>query len=197
MALTELLRAIEADADAERALAERTLAEEAQTIIEGARREALALRAELAAAPEAQARTEAERVRALARVHASSAIRSAREAAFASTLAGVRARLAGVRETDGYPQLLEALLAESRAALPGARELRVDPRDVGLATPLAEGLSVEATLATWGGLELAGDDGRTIRNTFEERLGNAELLLRRRFAHRLAATPRALMAAEP
>jgi hypothetical protein len=56
---------------------------------------------------------------------------------------------------------------------------------------------VEATLATWGGLELAGDDGRTIRNTLEERLGNAELLLRRRFAHRLAATPHALMAAEP
>jgi vacuolar-type H+-ATPase subunit E/Vma4 len=197
MALTELLRAIEADADAERALAEGVLADEAQTIIESARREALTLQAELATAPEAQARTEAERVRALARVHASSAIRSAREAAFASTLAGIGARLAGVRGTDGYSQLFRALLAESRAALPGARELRIDPRDVGLATPLAHGLTVNPTLDTWGGIELASDDGRTIRNTLEERLANAEFLLRRRFAHRLATTPDAVTADEP
>ena len=73
-----------------------------------------------------------------------------------------------------------ALLAESRAALPSARELRVDPRDADLALPLADGLGVESTLETWGGLELASDDGRTIRNTLEERLANAEPLLRRR-----------------
>ena len=78
-----------------------------------------------------------------------------------------------------------ALLAESRAALPAARELRIDRRDRDLARPLADGLGVELTLDTWGGLELASDDGRTLRNTLEERLANAEPLLRRRFSEML------------
>jgi hypothetical protein len=41
---------------------------------------------------------------------------------------------------------------------------------------------VVAVLDTWGGMELAGDDGRTVRNTLEERLANADLVLRGRFA---------------
>ncbi|HET6548408.1 MAG TPA: hypothetical protein VFG79_08135, partial [Solirubrobacter sp.] len=128
MSLDDLLSAIEADADAERALADRETAAEAQAIVERARREAAALEAELAAAPELPARAEAERVRALARLDAMGAARTAGEAAFAATLAGIRARLAGVRGTDRYPPLFRALVAESRAALPAARELRVDPR---------------------------------------------------------------------
>ena len=55
---------------------------------------------------------------------------------------------------------------------------------------LAGDLRVDPALDTWGGLELAGDDGRTIRNTLEERLANAEPLLRRRFAQRLARAGR-------
>ena len=86
MALADLLRAIEADAEAERARADRETAPEAAAIIERARREAGELEAELAAAPEAEARAEAERTRAGARLDASGAIRSAREEAFASLL---------------------------------------------------------------------------------------------------------------
>ena len=86
----------------------------------------------------------------------------------------------------GYPRLFGALLAEARAALPGATELRVDRRDLSLATPLARGLRVDPALETWGGVELASDDGRVIRNTVEERLANADVLLRSRFAEWLA-----------
>ena len=71
---------------------------------------------------------------------------------------------------------------------PAAAELRVDRRDLDLATPLARGLRVDPTLDTCGGIELASDDGRIIRNTVEERLANADLLLRSRFVHRLATT---------
>jgi hypothetical protein len=52
--------------------------------------------------------------------------------------------------------------------------------------PLAGGLDVEPALDTWGGLELVDDDGRLVLNTVEERLANAELLLRRRFAEWVA-----------
>ncbi|GIF00917.1 hypothetical protein [Paractinoplanes rishiriensis] len=60
----------------------------------------------------------------------------------------------------------------------------MDPHDADLATSMAGDLRVVAVLDTWGGLELAGDDGRTIRNTLEERLANADLELRGRFGRR-------------
>jgi vacuolar-type H+-ATPase subunit E/Vma4 len=191
MALVDLLNAIETDAAAERAQADREAAAEATAIVERAIQQARALEAELAAAPEPEARAEAERTRALARLDASGAIRSAREEAFASLLTEIRVELAALRGTAAYPELFRALLAESRSALPAARELRVDHRDVDLAMTLAGGLHVEPTIDTWGGLELAGDDGRTIRNTVEERLANAELPLRRRFAQWLATGTKA------
>jgi vacuolar-type H+-ATPase subunit E/Vma4 len=186
MALADLLQAIEADAAAERARASREAAAEAAAIVEQARAQAAELATELAAAPEGEARAEAERMRALARMDASAAVRSAREEAFASLLAAIRAELAALRGAASYPELFRSLLAESLAALPEAHELRVDPRDLDLATTVVDELRVEPTLDTWGGLELACHDGRTIRNTLEERLANAEPLLRRRFAQRLA-----------
>src|SRR6185295_9833979 len=176
-------------AAAERTQAERETASEAAAIVQQARRQANELAAELSATPEAEARAEAERVRALARLDASVALRSAQEEAFTSLLAAIRAELAVVRDAGGYPELFRSLLAESRAALPAARRLRVDRRDLDLATPLADGLHVETALETWGGVELASDDGRIVRNTVEERLANAELLLRRRFARWLSTAP--------
>jgi vacuolar-type H+-ATPase subunit E/Vma4 len=186
MALADLLRVIEADAAAERARADRESAFEAAAIVHSARREARALTAELAAAPEAAARTDADRARALARLDAASAMRGAREEAFVSLLTGVRTELGALRAGAGYPRLFSALLAEARAALPGATCVRVDRRDLSLATSLDRVLRVDPTLETWGGVELASDDGRVIRNTVEDRLANANLLLRSRFAARLA-----------
>jgi vacuolar-type H+-ATPase subunit E/Vma4 len=189
MALDDLLQAIEADAAAERARADRETASEATAIVQRARGQASELEAELSATPEAEARAEADAARALARLDASGAVRLAQEEAFSSLVTGIRAELAALRETSGYPELFRALLAESRAALPAARRLRVDRRDLDLATPLVDGLHVDPALDTWGGVELASDDGRIVRNTVEERLANAELLLRRRFAQWLATAP--------
>jgi V/A-type H+/Na+-transporting ATPase subunit E len=185
MALADLLRAIETEADADRARAAEEAAAAAAAVVENARRDAAALEAELADAGAADGRAAAARERALARLDAAASIRSAREEAFVSLLSGIRAELAAVRETSAYPKLFHALAAESRAALPGAWELHVDPRDADLASGVAYGLRVEPTLDTWGGVELASDDGRTVRNTLEERLANAELLLRQRLAQRL------------
>jgi vacuolar-type H+-ATPase subunit E/Vma4 len=182
MLITDLLRAIEDEAASERAAAERASALEAAAVVARARERATEVEAEQAAAALRPARAEAERELALARLAAAGTIRAAREEAFASVLADIRTRLGSVRDSDTYPQRLRALVNESRAALPAARELRVDPRDVELARSIAGELSVVATLDTAGGVELVGDDGRTVRNTFEERLANAEPLLRRRFA---------------
>jgi vacuolar-type H+-ATPase subunit E/Vma4 len=185
MALADLLRAIEAEAEAERARADREAAAEAAAIVESARVEASALEAALADSPEAEARAEAAHMRALARLDATAALRSAREHAFVSVLDGIGKTLAALRTSEGYPALFEALVIESRAVLPFAGELRVDRRDAELALPLARGLRIERTLETLGGVELASDDGRTVKNTVEERLANAEPLLRQMLAQRL------------
>lgn len=185
MALDDLLRAIETEADADRARAAREAAAAAAKLVEDARRDADALEAELAEKGATDGRAVAARERALARLDAASTIRSAREEAFESLLSGIRAELATVRETSAYPELFRALVAESRAALPAARELRVDPRDTDLASAVAGGLRVEPALDSWGGVELVSDDGRIVRDTVEERLANGEPVLRERLAKRL------------
>jgi vacuolar-type H+-ATPase subunit E/Vma4 len=189
MALTDLLEAIRADADADRNRLDRETAAEAAAIVDRARQEAGAVEADLAARPEAEARAEGRRACALARLDAANAVRSAREAALAAVLESVRSELAGLRGTGGHDTLFRSLLDESRAALPGATELRVDPRDVELATASAPDLHVVPMLDTSAGLELACSDGRTVRNTVEERLDNADLLLRQRFACWLEISP--------
>jgi vacuolar-type H+-ATPase subunit E/Vma4 len=187
MALDDLLHAIEAEADEQRLLADRERAASATAIVEAAGREAAALQAQLAAAPEAESLAAAEAVRALARLRAAGTVRLAREQAYASVLDRVREKLSGLRRSAGYPAVFRALLDESRAALPNAGELRVDRHDADLATSMAGDLRVVAVLDTWGGMELVGDDGRTVRNTLEERLANADLELRGRFGQRLHA----------
>lgn len=186
MALSDLLRAIEDDARQERLRADHESARAAADIIERARYEAAALEAELTKAPEQGALAEGARLRAAARLDAAALMRDTLEDGFASVLRGMRSRLAQQRALDSYSALFRALLEESRAALPEATELRVDPRDAELAATLAGGLRVVAALSSWGGLELAAGDGRAVLNTLEERLANAEQLLRRRFADWLA-----------
>jgi vacuolar-type H+-ATPase subunit E/Vma4 len=158
MALDDLLRAIEAEADEQRLLADREKAASATAIVEAAGREAAALQAQLAEAPEADSREAAEAVRAAARLQAAVTIRVAREAAYESVLDRVRVKLSVLRGSAAYPAVFRALLGESRAALPDAGELRVDRHDADLATSMADDLRVVAVLDTWGGMELAGDD---------------------------------------
>lgn len=188
MPLQELLRAIERDAEQERVTADRARTEAATAVVEQARVEAAELETELRRSSEQQAEQEAERVRSLARLHAAATVRAAREAAFALLLAQLRDEVSTLRGTDDYAALFTALLAESWAALPSAVELRIDPRDHVLAADVARGLRVVETLETSGGLELVAPDGRSIWNTLEERLANAEVRLRQEFARWLATT---------
>jgi vacuolar-type H+-ATPase subunit E/Vma4 len=123
-------------------------------------------------------------------------VRDAREDAFREFLAAVRERLAALRGGAEYTSVLRALIRESTTALAGATVLRVDPRDERLASELVEGLDAELKVAgvleTAGGVELASADGRTVRNTVEERLANAEPALRLLFGEALAGrTPTA------
>ncbi len=182
MALKDLLTALEADAARE---SERRRAEadaEAARIVEAAQTEAHALEQQAEHADEARLSREMERRRSEARLAAAARLREEHEACVASLHAALRLRLTEVREADGYPAVLRSLIEESIAAVPAASLLRVDPRDGQLARAIAGELGLalepEPGAETLGGVEVAAGDGRTVRNTLDERLRNAEPALR-------------------
>ena len=195
MTLSKLLGGLEAEAAAETARLETDTRKEADRIVEAARGEARALQEQASHLGESELQLEAEQRRARARLESAAALRVAREEAFQELLDEVRVKLAGLRERAGYSTVLSALIGESLAALPAATVLRIDPRDEQVATDMVgevdAKLRVVAELASAGGLELASDDGRIVRNTVEERLANAEPALRLLFAETLADRQRA------
>jgi vacuolar-type H+-ATPase subunit E/Vma4 len=183
MALKDLLSALEADAAAE---SERLRAEadaEAARIVEKAESEARALEQHAARTDDADLGRELERRRSEARLAAAARLRDEHEAGVSSLQAALRRRLDALRGTNGYPAVLRASIEESlAAAAPAGSALRVDPRDAQLARTivreLGARLEVRPELETVGGVELVAEDRRTVRNTIEERLHNAESQLR-------------------
>jgi V/A-type H+-transporting ATPase subunit E len=182
MALSDLLAGLQAEAAAEEAALEAETRAEVTRIGEQAQAEARLLREQALQADEDELRREAEALRARARLAAAAAVRRAREDAFDELLVEVRGRLGALRESATYPALLRALLRESLSALPAATSLRIDPRDERLAADLVAELDAElpivATLETAGGVELTRGEDRAVRNTVEDRLANAEPMLR-------------------
>ena len=190
MPLSELLESLERDAREE---AERLLGEsraEADRLLARAQEEADELAAAPVRAAEAAAAEEAGRIGARARLARSAALRAVREEAALDALAAVRERLAGLRQEPDYPTWLLSLAREAHELLPSADALHVDARDQDRTGPLLEAcgaLRVETTLETWGGVVLADHRGRSIRNTFEERLESVEGEARALVAATLAA----------
>jgi V/A-type H+/Na+-transporting ATPase subunit E len=188
--LKDLLASIEVEAKQESERLEAESRAEAESILAEAREKAQETREEVLRSWEAEAEAEAERRIARARLEAMNTLRAAREQAFEQLLAEVRSRLGALRGELGYREALRALLRETLAALPDARLVRVDSRDEELAAELVResgaDLAVEASLETLGGLVLESDDGRLARNTFEERLANAEGRLRLWYGRRVS-----------
>jgi len=182
VALSDLLAGLKAEAAAEEAELEAETNAEVSRIDVAAQAEARLFQEEALRVVEGELALEAEARRARARLAAAAAVRQAREDSFHECLAEVRRRLDAVRNGSGYPTVLRALLRESLAALPTATVLRIDRRDERLAAELVAELEADleivGTLQTGGGVELAHGEDRAVRNTFEDRLANAEPALR-------------------
>lgn len=195
MALAELLTALETEAATEASRLEAEAADEARRIVEVARTEADAVEESAARADESDRERELAQSGAAARLAAAGLLRAAREESFDVLLAHVRERIRTLRDDRGYPDALRATIRECIAVLPDATTLRVDPRDERLAAELVDelgvNLTVVPTLETAGGAQLLADGGRSVLDTLEERLVNAEPALRLLFGHALAegATP--------
>lgn len=189
MGLAELLAALEGDAREEIERLDDETRREVEQVLSEAEQRAAAEERERLRSEERKLAAEATTVLSRARRDAGRILRDAREALFLEALDDLRARLARVREQPGYHDLLRHLIVEALEALPAnvLLELRIDARDEALAMQIVRELGrmdveVSAELETWGGIELATDDGRLVRNTIEERLANAETALRLRLA---------------
>ena len=193
MALTDLLHAIEADAEAELAAVRQAADEQAVAITAAATAEASELQRRLEAEARAEAQAQAGRRLAAARLAAARRLRAAREDAYRRLHKQLEDELAGARESGDYPHVLAALLDEALGALPDASRVRVDPRDAEPAAAhlahVAPAVALEPTLETWGGAEAVSDTGRRVANTLERRLAEAEPRLRLAFSRALAGGP--------
>lgn len=185
MALNDILEAIRADAADEATELRHTAEREIEAIRTQGADLAERLRLEAATARDEETADAARVIRNRARLEVSRRLRTSREAVYQSALTQVEARLASLREDDRYPRLFAGLVEEARQALPAGNVLRIDPRDMQLAERLLEAdsrLTLEASLSTWGGVELGTEDGRRILNTIEARLERAGPHLRQMFA---------------
>lgn len=181
MALEDVLRHIDRQADAEIARIAEAARAEAERLLAQARDEAAGLHRELLSAESATVAAQRRRLRRQAAAEAARIRWTAREEAFQAALTEAAGRLGGTRDLPGYPALLQSLLVEALAAVAEPATVRADPRDAATVARLLTGrnLTVEPCLHTWAGAEVASADGRVVaRNTLEVRLAQAEPYLR-------------------
>lgn len=191
MPLKDLLDAIEADANEERVRLENESRAEADAILAEADAEAARVREEVLRAHAPATANEANRRVALARLEASRLEREAREEAYALLIEEARTGLAATRDDPGYRDTLRALMREALDALPDASTARVNPLDKTVAAELAREIGADLAVApdpdVGGGVVLQSAGGRVVRNTFGERLANAEPRLRPWYGGRFRA----------
>jgi vacuolar-type H+-ATPase subunit E/Vma4 len=181
MALNDILDAIHAEATAEAARLRGKAEREIEAILSQGAEAAEQRRLEVSTARDEETADAARVIRNRARLEVSRRLRNSREAVYQSVLTEVNEQLASIRYIERYPEIFADLVEESRQALPAGQILRVDPEDGQLAKLAADRdplLTVEASLSTWGGVELWTEDGRRVLNTIEARLERAEPHLR-------------------
>jgi vacuolar-type H+-ATPase subunit E/Vma4 len=190
MPLADLLEALKAEAADEMLRHEAESRAEAAKILQSARRDEQQLVEDIVREREPRLQADADRIRSQARLEAARSADDGTEQNVRETLDAARFQLATVRDRPDYRSVLRELIREGRSALPSATLIRVDPRDERLTAELSEemGLALRITpsLETAGGLELEAPDGRTLCNTLEERLENAEPILRLRLRELVA-----------
>jgi vacuolar-type H+-ATPase subunit E/Vma4 len=185
MPLDDILEAIRQDALDDAAELRRSGHRRAETILSEGAATADRQRNEVSTASDEETADAARVIRNRARLDVDRQLRRSRETVFLSALSQIEEVLASFRDNERYPAVFAALVEECRDALPAGRTLRVDPRDLQLAEPVANRpprLTVEGSLSTWGGVELWTEDGRRILNTLEARLEHAGPQLRQLFA---------------
>lgn len=175
MAIEDIFKALEEQAEAECGQILRSAREQADAIVGEARDEADRMkqaRVELAAAA---ARHRGAQTLNSARLENRKEMAAVRDRAVERAFDEAERRLAGMRSDARYAATFEGLATQALDAIEsyGACTLHVAPADAALAEKVAagRGCAVEATQDYAGGAAVSAKDGRiVVRNTFEDRL---------------------------
>lgn len=179
MALEDIFRALEeqADRDIEAVLAEAK--QHAAVIHEDAVKEAqLAKETRVAAAKAAASQRNMQALNSV-KLEMRKQVASAKERAVANVFTDAKAALGSVRARPDYAMLFESMLREALDGTSGEVEVIVDPADAGLARQVLDKIGREATVSTdiasAGGVVVALDKRRIMRrNMLEDRLDKFE-----------------------
>lgn len=180
MPLTDILAAIAAETDAAVSDIDDQSEQQARTIVAQARKRAAAEEQAGSDRRLDETALAVEQIVNGARLEADRLIRDTRAALYDEAHQIVVKRLACLRRTTAYPDILRRLVTEALNRVPEARVVRVVGDDVDLVRhpQLPEGTRVEGSLQGWGGVVAVGD-GRLVDNTLEGRLRRADAELRR------------------
>lgn len=175
MALEDIFRALEEQAESECEAIVASARAQAEAIAEEAAEQAKSICATCVDTLGAAARTKATRRINEAKLEAKKRVAAIKEAAVADVFESAERKLESIRETDGYATLFRSLLDEALGGDRSSSTVLVDVRDLDLAKRALVELGVEAEvkpeITTSGGVVVERAEGRILRkNTFEERL---------------------------
>jgi vacuolar-type H+-ATPase subunit E/Vma4 len=175
MAIEDIFKALEEQADVECAQVLESAREQAKAIEEDAKAEAERIKAHKIDQVRASVESRAARVTNAARFENRKDIAAVKDAAIESVYAGALDKLAQLRSNSSYKTLFTALVEEALAGLEGPVTIQVDPADAKLAADVAATAGVDATIDTSagvsGGVTVIAAEGRVYRrNTFEDRM---------------------------
>lgn len=179
MALEDIFRALEEQADKDIADVLAEAKEHAKAIHDDAVREAETARETRVAQAEEATRQRTMQSLNSVRLEMRKQVASAKERAVASVFDEARDLLGAVRDRADYPALFTSFLKEAVDGVDGEFELLVDPADVDLGRAVLSELGAKATVSadidTAGGAVVAVDRRRVLRrNTLEDRLDKFE-----------------------
>jgi V/A-type H+-transporting ATPase subunit E len=192
MAIEDIFRALDEQAQAEcddlLAVAEG----QASSIMEEARREADRITQAKVAAADKVASTKASKTLNAARLDGRKTVAGVRDAAVARVFDDALVKLAAFRSTPDYPAVFKTLAEEALAGIEGPCDLLVDPADADLARSVAVDRGRDCTVVpeaqSSGGVIVTSAGGRVVRsNTFESRLGKSRGLIQARVAEILGS----------
>ena len=182
MAIEDILKALDdqAQADCDAVLEEAH--EHAKLILDEAHRQADQVHEGFAKQVERIASAESAKQVNAARLEAKMAVSTVKGDGVTSVFDAAGDALASVRTRPGYDSLFAGLAREALEGLSGPLVIRVAAADAQLADAAASAASaeatVDATLDTAGGLVVEAHDGRIIRrNTLEDRLDRSRQLV--------------------
>jgi vacuolar-type H+-ATPase subunit E/Vma4 len=175
MAIEDILRALDEQADSDCRTLVDNAKQQAKSILADAVAEADRIRAAKVASTETQVRSRAVQIVNSAKIERRRRISAAQDAGVDQVYADAGVALKGSRGTKEYEALFMALASEASARAVGDVAIQVAPDDVALAKKVMSDLGlkgeVDASASILGGLTVVSSEGRVFRrNTFDDRL---------------------------